>query len=84
MIFDSFDHFEKNLKKLKKIIKLNLTHLCTNFVLVIIINQVMMNGTLLSASRPGLSNCHNPNSIVTYTQINSPEVGFDEFELIEN
>ena len=44
----------------------------------------MMNGTLSSASRPGLSNCHNPNSIVTYTQINSPEVGFDEFELIEN
>ena len=32
----------------------------------------MMNGTLLSASRSGLSNCHNPNSVATSTQPNLP------------
>ena len=36
------------------------------------INQFMMNGTLLSASRSGLSNCHNPNSVATSTQPNLP------------
>ena len=32
----------------------------------------MMNGKLLSASRSGLSNCHNPNSVATSTQPNLP------------
>ena len=36
------------------------------------INHFMMNGTLLSASRSGLSNSHNPNSVATSTQPNLP------------